>query len=403
MAIPFALDEARRRLSEELEAARAEILEFSHRVHDNPEIAFQEHKASGWAAELLERHGFAVTKPFGGLETALEARWSGRAGGPVIVLMGEYDALPEIGHGCGHNTMCSSSAGAAIALARTLGRDFDGEIRFMGTPAEEAGNGKIRLIEAGALKDASIALQIHPSDKTTVEINTLALKAYTVDFHGKTAHAAADPWNGFNALDAVITLFNSVAQWRQHIQPGERVHGIITHGGAAPNIIPDHTQARFYIRSPFDERIDGMVEKFRLLCESAAAMSGCTVAFTDPDYGRLRTFLNNPTLVRLFRANMDGAGWAEHEADENAGSSDMSNVSWEVPTIHPMMACGPVGTPGHSREFSAFAGGPEGERTTIESARILGWTALDLLHDPALVEEAWDTFRSMRAGAQAVG
>jgi amidohydrolase len=384
---------AKARARGEVDAIRADVLALSHRVHDNPEVAWQERQASAWTAELLEKHGFAVMRPFGGLETSLEARWPGRPGGPVVALLGEYDALPEIGHGCGHNTMCSSSAGAAIAVARALGHDFDGEVRFIGTPAEEAGNGKVALLEAGALEDVSIALQIHPSDKTNVPIKTMAMKAIVVNFHGKAAHAAADPWNGFNALDAVIAAFNGIAQWRQHIMAGDRVHGIITHGGAAPNIIPDETRARFYVRSLDDSRLPGLLDRFRVICESAAASAGCTVTFEEPDFGRLRTFVNNPTLVDLFRANLDSIGWKEDEPDENTGSTDMSNVSWEMPTIHPMMACGPKGTPGHSREFSAYAGGPEGERTTIESARALAMTMVDLLADPAKVEAAWAQYR----------
>jgi amidohydrolase len=292
--------------------------------------------------------------------------------------------------------MCSSSAGAAIAAAKTLGRDFAGEVRFIGTPAEEAGHGKVYLIEAGAFRDVSAALQIHPGDETRVDLQALALQEIRVTFHGRAAHASVDPWDGANALDALITLFNMTSQWRQHLRPGDRVHGIITHGGAAANIIPDETAAHFFVRSPVDENIDGMVERFDAMAQAAAAAAGCTVDLDHPRAGRSRTMVNNAVLGRLFAANMEAAGWAEDGGGtRSSGSTDMGDVSHEVPSIHPHMACAPKGTPGHSREFSAYAGGPEGERTLLAAAGILGATLLDLLRDPALLEEAW---RELRVG-----
>ncbi len=197
-----------------------EALELSHRVHANPEIAFQEHQAARWTADLLRAHGFDVEAPAGGLETAFVARWRGERPGPVVAFAGEYDALPEVGHGCGHNLMCSSSAGAAIAAANVLGRDFGGEVRFIGTPAEEAGNGKVHLINAGIFDDVDVCLQIHPSDSNASESVCLAVTEIGVTFHGKLAHASGDPWLGKNALDAIVLLHTMVAQWRQHLKPG---------------------------------------------------------------------------------------------------------------------------------------------------------------------------------------
>ena len=380
-------------LDEALEAVRADALELSHRVHDAPEIAFQERRASEWTAELLERHGFDVARPVGGLETALEARWRGNADGPVIAFLGEYDALPEIGHGCGHNLMCSSSAAAAVATARTLGHEFAGEIRFIGTPAEEAGNGKVALIDAGVFRDVDVALQMHPSDRTSSEIRCLAVTEIGVEFHGMTAHASADPWLGRNALDALVTLYNSVSQWRQHLKPGERVHGIITHGGAAPNIVPDETAGRFYVRTPVDGDLDAMVARFHAMADAAAAATGCTVSYVESPRNRCRTMLNNPTLLRLYRRHLAEAGVEDGPIDPNMGSTDMGNVSHEVPAIHPMLAIAPEGTPGHSREFSTYAAGPRGDETLMLAGRVLAATALDLVADPALVQQAWSEFR----------
>jgi amidohydrolase len=375
-----------------------EALELSHRVHATPEIAFEERQASRWTAELLERHGFDVTAPAGGLETAFVARWRGERPGPVIAFAGEYDALPEVGHGCGHNLMCSSSAGAAIAAARVLGRDFGGEIRFIGTPAEEAGNGKVHLIGAGLFDDVDVCLQIHPADITSAEVVCLAVTEVGVTFHGTLAHASADPWLGKNALDAIVLLYTMVAQWRQHLKPGERVHGIITHGGAAPNVVPDLTTGRWYLRTPVDEDLDAMVDRFRAMADAAAAATGCSVDLGIDPTNRCRTMLNNPTLLRIWREGLTEAGIEDGPVDPNAGSTDMANVSHEVPTIHPYMAIAPRGTPGHSHEFAAAAGGDGGDAMLPQAIRVLAHTALELVADPALVERAWAELREQGGG-----
>ena len=385
-------------LESAVQAVLPEALDLSHRVHATPEIAFQERNASRWTAELLERHGFEITAPAGGLETAFVAQWRGAGEGPVIALAGEYDALPEVGHGCGHNLMCSSSAGAAIAAARVLGRDFGGEIRFIGTPAEEAGNGKVHLIEAGVFADVDACLQIHPSDSNSAEIMCLAVTEVGVTFHGVLAHASADPWLGKNALDAIVLLHTMVAQWRQHLKPGERVHGIITHGGAAPNIVPDLTRGRWYLRTPVDEDLDAMIERFRTMAEAAATATGCTVDLDHDPKNRCRTMLNNPTLLELWRRGLADVGIADDPVDPNAGSTDMANVSHEVPTIHPYMAIAPRGTPGHSHEFAAHAGGADGDEMLPKAIRVLATTAVALVRDPALVERAWVELRAGGGG-----
>jgi amidohydrolase len=375
-----------------------DALDLSHRVHANPEIAFHEVQASRWTAELLERHGFDVTAPAGGLDTAFIARWPGERPGPVIAYAGEYDALPEVGHGCGHNLMCSSSAGAAVAAARVLGRDFGGEIRFIGTPAEEAGNGKVHLIAAGLFADVDVCLQIHPSDSNSAEVLALAVTEVGVAFHGKLAHASGDPWLGKNALDAIVLLHTMIAQWRQHLKPGERVHGIITHGGAAPNIVPDLTSGRWYLRTPLDEDLDAMVERFRTMAEAAASATGCTVELTIDPMNRCRTMVNNQTLLEIWRRHLAEAGITDDPIDPNAGSTDMANVSHEVPTIHPYLAIAPRGTPAHSREFAAHAGGADGDRILAQAIRILAETGLDLIRNPERVEAAWRELREAGGG-----
>lgn len=385
-------------LADAVAAVTAEATELSHRVHAHPEIAFEERDAARWTAELLARHGFEVEAPVGGLETAFTARWSGTGAGPVVALAAEYDALPEIGHGCGHNLMCSSSAGAAIAVARILGRDFGGEVRVIGTPAEEAGNGKVRLIAAGVFDDVDACLQIHPSDSNSAEVEALAVTEIGVTYHGTPAHASADPWLGKNALDAIVLLHTMVAQWRQHLRSGERVHGIITHGGAAPNIVPDLTSGRWYLRTPIDADLDAMVERFGEMATAAAHATGCTVDLANDPMNRCRTMINSPTLLGLWRGHLAAAGVADDPVDENVGSTDMANVSHEVPTIHPYLAIVPKGVSSHTREFAAAAGGPAGDRMLEIAIEVLAATTIDLLRQPELVDAAWAELRALGGG-----
>lgn len=392
------MTQAPAQLEEVVDAVLPDALDLSHRVHANPEIAFEERRAARWSAEMLERHGFEITAPVGGLETAFVARWAGDRPGPVIAFAGEYDALPEVGHGCGHNLMCSSSAGAAVTAARLLGRDFGGEIRFIGTPAEEAGNGKVHLIRAGVFEDVDVCLQIHPSDSNASESLCLAVTEVDVTFHGVLAHASADPWLGKNALDAIVLLHTMVAQWRQHLKPGERVHGIITHGGAAPNIVPDLTRGRWYLRTPVDEDLDAMVDRFGAMARAAADATGCQAELGMEETNRCRTMINNPTLLEIWRRHLAATGIDDDPVDPNAGSTDMANVSHEVPTIHPYLSIAPRGTAGHSREFAAHAGGEDGDRMLRDAIRILAGTAVDLLREPALVERAWSELRAAGGG-----
>lgn len=396
------MTQARPSLTDAVDSVLPDALDLSHRVHAHPEIAFEERQASTWTAELLEGHGFDITAPVGGLETAFVARWKGERPGPVVAFAGEYDALPEVGHGCGHNLMCSSSAGAAVAAATMLGHEFDGEIRFIGTPAEEAGNGKVHLITAGVFDDVDICLQIHPSDSSSAEIYCLAVTEVGVTFHGTLAHASADPWLGKNALDAIVLLHTMVAQWRQHLKPGERVHGIITHGGAAPNIVPDLTRGRWYLRTPIEEDLDAMIERFGSMAEAAATATGCTATLENDPMNRCRTMLNSPTLLEVWRRHLADAGVEDAPVDPNAGSTDMANVSHVVPTIHPYLAIAPRGTPGHSREFAAHAGGPDGDRMLPAAIRVLAATAVEMVRNPALVQRAWQDLRAA-GGGQARG
>ena len=381
------------RIAAAVEAARDEIIDLSHRIHADPEPAFEEHHAAGWVAEILARHGYDVVHPAGSLATAVRATLQGgRAGdGPRIGILAEYDALPGLGHGCGHNTMAASGVGAAIALAAVAG-DLPGEIVFLGTPAEERGSGKQIMIDDGLFEGIDAALLFHPCDRNHVETHPLASEDADVVFTGLQSHASADPWLGRNALDALIMLFTSVGLWRQQLRPTDRVHGIIREGGTAANIIPDRTAAWFMIRSASESEYEGMRDRFRQLCEAAALATDTTVDVTFS--GRARTMRNNTVLGERFRANMAAYGIADQGDDPNSGSTDMANVSWVCPTIHPDLAIADEGTPGHSILFRDAAASPRGDETTLLAATLIAQTAYDLFSEPDLVAAAWSEFEA---------
>jgi metal-dependent amidase/aminoacylase/carboxypeptidase family protein len=215
-----------------------------------------------------------------------------------------------------------------------------------------------------------------------------------VAFHGQTAHASGDPWLGKNALDAIVLLYTMVAQWRQHLKHGERVHGIITHGGAAPNIVPDLATGRWYLRTPVDEDLDAMIDRFREMAEAAASATRCTAELDVDPMNRCRTMINNPTLLEMWRRHLAAEGIADDPIDPNAGSTDMANVSWVCPTIHPDLSICDEGVPGHSIAFRDAAATPRADETTLLAATLVAQTAIDLFLDPALVEAAWAEFRA---------
>ncbi len=381
-----------------VEAARPEILELSARIHANPEPAFEEHLAAAWCAEAIARHGYAVERPAGRLATAVRGRLVGGMGpaGPRIGVLAEYDALPGLGHGCGHNTMAASGVGAAIALA-ALRDAFAGEIVFLGTPAEERGSGKQFMLDDGLFAGLDAALLFHPADRDMVGCMLLASEDVDVTFTGRAAHAAGEPWEGRNALDAVVLLLSAIGLWRQQMPQHARVHGIVLEGGTAANIIPDRATARFMIRSTDQAYFESMRERFRALVDGAAMMADVQgqVVFS----GGSTTMRDSGVLGGLWRTNLEAAGRADEGVDpEHIGSSDMGNVSLVLPTIHPSLAICDHGVPWHSIELREAAATPRAGETTLLAATLVAQTALDLLADPTLVEAAWREFRGSSGG-----
>jgi len=381
------------RLAGAVTAASGEILDLSHRIHANPEPAFEELQASSWVADLLRAHDFEVQHPAGSLATAIKAvRRGGRGSdGPRIGVLAEYDALPGLGHGCGHNTMAASGVGAAIALA-SIADELHGEIVFLGTPAEERGSGKQIMIDDGLFTGLDAALLYHPCDRSHAGARALASEDVDVVFTGLQAHAASDPWLGKNALDALVLLFTSVGLWRQQLRPSARVHGIVREGGTAANIIPDRASGWFMLRSPDMAQYEAMRDQFTKMAEAAALATGTTVEVTYS--GLAMTMRNNRVLVERFRANMTAYGVADMGEDPNPGSTDMANVSWTCPTIHPELAICEEGVPAHSTRFRDAARTPRADGTTLLAATLVAQTAYDLFAEPELVEAAWEAFRA---------
>jgi amidohydrolase len=390
---PFA--DGKARIAAAIDGARDEILDLSHRIHADPEPAFEEVRASAWVADAIARHGFTVERPVGSLATAVRGLLRGGRGGdrPRIGILAEYDALPGLGHGCGHNSMAASGVGAAIGLA-AVRDELPGEVVFLGTPAEERGSGKQVMIDDGLFAGLDAALLYHPCDRDHVSVRMLASVDAHVTFSGRSSHAAADPWNGTNALDALVALFASVGLWRQQLRPEARVHGIVVEGGTAANIIPDRAVGWFMLRSPDQEYFEWMKERFRAMVAGATMATGTSggVVYS----GGSSTMNENPVLLDLFDRNLRAYGVVPGEPDPTYGSSDMGNVSWVVPTIHPELAICDEGTSGHSIEFRDAARSPRGDEVTLLAATVVAQTAYDLFADPGMVEAAARAFAESR-------
>jgi len=374
------------RVADELEA-------LSHRIHGHPELAYQEFKAAGWLSDFLAGQGFKVERGVGGVETAFRAMLE-TGDGPTIAILCEYDALPEIGHACGHNVIATAGVGAGAALAAVRDRLPMGRIHVVGTPAEEGGGGKLRLIRAGIFRGVDAAMMVHGWDRWVPHQDLLGIVRLGLEFRGTAAHAAADPWDGVNAVDAVVQTFNNVGMLRQQIRPDARIHGIITSGGAAPNIIPEFAAATFYVRAA---RLDYLSELRRRViecAEGAALATGCGLKVVEPETA-YEPMKRNQTLADAFRANMQRLGLPESpEAKDRLGSSDVGNVSQVLPTIQPYVRIAPDGTPWHSRAFEAAAASPLAREGMLAAAKVMAMTTLDLLSDPGLLARAHEEFRA---------
>jgi amidohydrolase len=396
-----ATDAVKPRVTAAVDALADELERLSLQLHDNPELAFKEEKAHGWLTEFLTKHGATVERGVGGLPTAFRATIRGAAAGPTIAIMAEYDALPGIGHACGHNVIATAGVGAGAALAHALGTlPFAGRIQVIGTPAEEGGAGKVKLMDAGVFDGVDAAMMIHGRCGTQVWRPTLGIIKAKVEFFGQAAHASSWPWRGVNALNAVISLFNALDAMRQQIHTDARIHGVITRGGEQANIIPEYTSAEFYLRATSVPYCHELLRRFTGAAEGAATATGCRVQVTaDPTVHE--PMKANPTMAGLFRQNLEYIDFPEDPDDGQAGygSTDCGNVSQRLPTIHPYIRISPDGVPGHSREFAQWARSPLARAGMVAGAKALALTALDLLAAPEALARARQDFS--REGGQA--
>jgi amidohydrolase len=378
------------RLKKDLDAAidamRGELLELSHAIHADPELALEEFRAAERLTAAVERHGLPVSRASFGLPTSYVSEF-GKDDGPTIAILSEYDALPGIGHACGHNIIAAAGLGAALALSKLGGR-LPGRVRYVGAPAEERHGGKEIIARAGAFDGVDAAMMIHPANLDLVTMPSIAISEVEVTYRGRAAHAAAMPYRGVNALDAVVSAYQSIAQLRQHIRLSERIHGIITEGGMAANIVPERAACRFYVRAADVHELSRLKPRVQACFEAAALSTGCTAEITwgETDYLDLKT---NWPMADAFERNGRAIGRDFFPIRDIpggfAGSTDMGNVSHRVPSIHPMLAVAPAGVIIHNAEFATWAASERGDQGVIDGAKALARTALDLMADSRLL------------------
>lgn len=353
------------------------LAEISEYIYHNPELGNQEFKAVEILTSFLEEHHFTVEREFLNIKTAFRATFDSKKEGPTIGYLCEYDALPEIGHGCGHNMIGPMSAGAGILLSKILD-EVGGRIIVYGTPAEETDGAKVILAENGVFDELDVAMMAHPASETIRSGDTIALYPLQFTYKGKTAHAAASPHEGINALNSVIQLFNGIDALRQHVTPDVRMHGIITSGGVAANIVPDEAVAQFYFRAATKETLEDVVEKVKKIAEGAALMTGATLSMEryELPYDNLVT---NENLSEAFNENLRMLGITEIKEKKSAGSSDIGNVSHITPTIHPYIGISDCYITGHSRALADATITPLGHERLLVGTLALAYTGYDVL------------------------
>jgi len=369
------------------------LVDVAHQIHERPELGFEEHFAHRLLTSVIEERGVDVVRGAHDLPTAFVA--DAGTEGPLVAVCCEYDALPGIGHACGHNVIAAAGLGAGLALA-ALAAEAGGRVRILGTPAEEGGGGKVLLAERGALEGVDAAMMVHPAGVDLATMDVIAASQLEVEYHGRAAHAAAFPHLGANALDAAVLGYVSVAALRQHIEGSERVHGVFVKGGDKPNIVPDHTTMEWMVRSARAASLAPLRERVVACLRSGADAAGCSFEhrLSAPDYADM---VDNPALVELYRANSAALGRVvAREAPSPevrvVGSTDMGNVSYVVPSIHPLVKVAPGGVPIHSPGFADHARSATADRAVLDGAMALAMTAADLWADPGALAGVRSSF-----------
>jgi amidohydrolase len=388
------IDTLKANIIKKVDSSAPQLAELSRQIHDNPETAMKESRASAWLTAFLKENGFSVSRGVSGMPTAFRCVYG--KGRPTIAFLAEYDALPKIGHACGHNLIATGAVAAGVAAKMAVDK-FGGSIVVYGTPAEESDAGKALMAAKGAFKDLDVAMITHPGGGNRVIFNALACQTLEVEFLGRAAHAAADPEAGINALEAMILSFNAIDALRQHIKENARIHGIITDGGDAPNVVPDHSAATFLIRSDDDAYLDELKEKVMNCFAGAAAATGAELKYKWADV-RYASMLNNVTMAKLFRKNLQSLGRSIPLGDMNKwnGSTDVGNVSQIVPAIQPWVAIAPDDVLIHSPEFARYAATEEALRIILDAAKAMAMTAADLLAGPETLAEVREEFQKSK-------
>ncbi|HEV8423646.1 MAG TPA: M20 family metallopeptidase [Actinomycetes bacterium] len=366
---------------ERVEQARDALVGLSHRIHANPELGFEEERACGWLCDLLDGAGMEVERGVGELPTAFAAR---AGSGPLhVVVCAEYDALPAVGHACGHNLIAAMAAGAGIALAR-VADEVGLRVTVLGTPAEEGGGGKILLLRRGAFDGAHAAMMVHPSPYEAAEMPIIAVTQFQATYTGKEAHASAYPYLGVNAADALVVAQTAIGLLRQHLRPGDRVHGIVTRGGDAPNVIPAHTAATWMVRAETLDQLEEVRTKVARCFEAGALATGAALELSD-DHEPYSEMRHDHDLAALYRRNAEAIGRSFPERTERgAGSTDMGNVSLAMPSIHPTIGIDALPAVNHQPEFTAKCVTPAADQAVVDGAVAMAWTAIDAAGDQGL-------------------
>ncbi|MEI7755442.1 MAG: M20 family metallopeptidase [Actinomycetota bacterium] len=376
----------------EVDRLAPQLLKASHDIHAHPELNFEEHYAHDLLTDMLEQAGLPTQRHAYGAETAFEAR-AGDTGFDIAVLC-EYDALPSIGHACGHNIIATAGLGAGLAAA-TVAQRAGGRLRIMGTPAEEGGGGKIVMARNGAFEGVDAAMMVHPADADLIRMDTIALQTVDVEFHGKAAHAAAAPHEGRNALDAAVLGYMNVAALRQHIGPNERIHGIFTKGGDKANIVPAETEMNWIVRSQTIASLQPLKDRVLQCFGGAAAACGCTTSSTWNTH-TYADMIDNGPMVASYVANSGRLGRSVVDPTvlgrRVVGSTDMGNVSYLVPSIHPMIKTAPDGVAIHTVDFARWAISPLANRAIIDGAKAMAMTVIDLWCDANLMTDTKEAF-----------
>ena len=369
----------------DIDKHRHQLADLSLKIHSNPETGFKEHKASSWLSQYLETNGFTVERGICQLETAFKASYGNKR--PAIAILAEYDALPKLGHACGHNLIAAIAVGAAVASRAAVDK-LGGSILVIGTPAEEIHGGKVIMAEKGAFNDIDIAMMVHPSTHDTATTKALACTSLDVEFFGREAHAAAHPEDGINALEAIILSFNAINSLRQHTRDDARIHGIISDGGQVVNVVPAHGSASFLIRARDEAYLEELKKKVLDCFKGASTAIGARLGYKwgTAQYAPMR---NNIVMANLYIDNMQTLGRSVKlvHPDQSFGSTDTGNVSQLVPSIHPSVAIAPRGVSIHSPRFAEAAASESGIQGMLDAAKAIAMTVVDLLSSPETINQ----------------